>query len=174
MNLESSGSVNNYKTVMFAGGCFWCMAKPYYEYAGVIQVFSGYAGGSEVNPTYEEVKSHKTTHRETIKIIYDPSVISYDELLDIYFETIDPFDGEGQFIDRGFNYTCAVFTSDEEEKSKVNKRLKMLEDEYKMPTYVQVLDEVTFYMAEEYHQDYAIKNPSKMEEELISSGRKKS
>lgn len=173
MNLGSSG-MNQYKSIMFADGCFWCMAKPYYEYDGVISVFSGYAGGLEVNPTYEEVKAHKTTHRETIKIVYDPNVISYDELLDIYFDTIDPFDGEGQFIDRGFNYTCAVFTSVEEEKNKVRKRLQKLEAEYKTPTYVQVLDEVTFYMAEEYHQDYAIKNPKEMEEELITSGRKKS
>jgi len=87
MNLGSSG-MNQYKSIMFAGGCFWCMAKPYYEYDGVISVFSGYAGGLEVNPTYEEVKAHKTTHRETIKIVYDPNVISYDELLFILIPLI--------------------------------------------------------------------------------------
>ena len=112
------------KVAMFAGGCFWCISKPYYECDGVISVYSGYAGGDEVNPTYSDVKSGKTSHRETIKIIYDSNVISYSELLDIYFESINPFDGEGQFIDRGFNYTCAIFTYDIEEINIIGQSFK--------------------------------------------------
>ena len=119
--------MSDYKTAMFAGGCFWCVSKPYYEYDGVIRVYSGYAGGSEVNPTYEEVKSGKTSHRETVMIIYDPNIISYIKLLDIYLDTINPYDGDGQFIDRGFNYTCAIFTDDENEKTLAEFKIKKLE-----------------------------------------------
>ena len=165
--------MNNYKSIMFAGGCFWCMSKPYYEYNGIIKVYSGYAGGTEANPTYEEVKTLKTGHRETIKIIYDPNIITFEALLDIYLDTIDPYDGDGQFIDRGFNYTCAIFTDDEEEIELSLKKLKQLEKDNNLITYVPILPKPTFYMAEEYHQDYAIKNPKEMEIELITSGRKK-
>ena len=165
--------MGKFKEAMFAGGCFWCVSKPYYEYDGVIKVYSGYAGGTEVNPTYEEVKSGKTSHRETILIIYDPNIISYDELLDIYLDTIDPFDSEGQFIDRGFNYTCAIFTDDEEEIKLSTMKIKNIEKLNNTITYIPILPKPIFYMAEEYHQDYAIKNPEEMEEELIMSGRKK-
>lgn len=165
--------MSDYKSAMFAGGCFWCVSKPYYEYDGVIRVYSGYAGGSEANPTYEEVKSGKTSHRETVMIIYDPNVISYIKLLDIYLDTINPYDGDGQFIDRGFNYTCAIFTDDENEKTLAEFRIKELEQISGLTTFVPVLPKPIFYMAEEYHQDYAIKNPEKMEIELITSGRKK-
>ena len=163
----------SFKVAMFAGGCFWCISKPYYEYEGVIHVYSGYAGGTEENPTYEDVKSGKTHHRETIKIIYNPNLITYNELLDIYFTSINPFAGDGQFIDRGFNYSCAVFTDDKEEQNLVLERLVKLEKEFNQKTFVPILPVPKFYMAEEYHQDYAIKNPSEMEKELIISGRKK-
>ena len=161
------------KYAMFAGGCFWCMAKPYYEYDGVIKVVSGYAGGEEINPTYEDVKSGKTGHRETILIEYNPSIITYEELLTIYLDTIDPYDADGQFIDRGFNYTCAIFTDDIDEITLAKSKITQLETESKCKTFIPILPTPVFYKAEEYHQDYAIKNPKKMDLELIKSGRKK-
>ena len=96
------------KEAYFAGGCFWCVT-PIYKMYGVDQVICGYAGGDEVNPTYEQVKHQETGHRETIKLVYDDEKVSYDKLLDIYFANVDPYDGEGQFIDKGFSYTVFTF-----------------------------------------------------------------
>ena len=101
------------KYCVLSGGCFWCMSKPYYEYEGIKKVYSGYCGGTEVNPTYEEVKQQKTSHMESIKLIYDDDIITYNEILEIYFDTIDPFDDGGQFIDRGYSYSLAIFYQDE-------------------------------------------------------------
>ena len=112
----------------FAGGCFWCVT-PVYKMYGVEDVICGYSGGDEENPTYEDVKAQKTGHRETIMLTYDPAKVSYEKLLDIYFANIDPFDGEGQFIDRGFSYTPAIFYSDDTEKTLAEKKIEELEDE---------------------------------------------
>lgn len=167
-NKRLGGSI---KQALFAGGCFWCMAKPYYEYDGVIKVFSGYAGGSEVNPTYEQVKKGLTHHRETVMLEYDSAVISFKQLLDIYFYNIDPFDEGGQFIDRGDNYTCAIYTDDVEERSIATEYINDIEARYNRKVQVKVLGNQVFYMAEEYHQDYALKNPDAMQQELKASGR---
>lgn len=159
------------RQALFAGGCFWCMAKPYYEYDGIDRVFSGYAGGDTVNPTYEQVKTGTTGHRETVMLEYDSAVISFAQLLDIYFDTIDPFDEGGQFIDRGDNYTCAIFTDDETELEITAEFIARIERECNRKVQVKILGDTVFYKAEEYHQDYALKNPEEMEEELKSSGR---
>ena len=156
---------------ILAGGCFWCMAKPYYEYDGIKNVYSGYSGGSEVNPTYEEVKAQKTTHKECVKLIYDDEIISFNEILDIYFDTIDPFDDGGQFIDRGDSYTTAIFYHDDKMKEIAIQYINDVSRRYNRKVVVKILEEKTFYMAEEYHQDYALKNPELMEKELIESGR---
>ena len=165
---HASGTI---KQALFAGGCFWCMAKPYYEYDGVISVVSGYAGGSVVNPTYEQVKSGATGHKEAVLLEYDSAVISYRQLLDIYFDTIDPFDEYGQFIDRGDNYTCAIFTDDVEERKIVADYISNIERQFNRKVAVRLLGSAVFYRAEEYHQDYALKNPDAMQEELKASGR---
>lgn len=169
--VKASYKLANIRQALFAGGCFWCMAKPYYEYDGICKVLSGYAGGSEVNPTYDEVKRGLTHHKETVMLEYDNSVISFKQLLGIYFDTIDPFDEYGQFIDRGDNYTCAIFTDDEEEKSIILDYICRIEAQFERKVQVKVLGRQMFYKAEEYHQDYALKNPEAMEEELKSSGR---
>ena len=161
------------KSCILAGGCFWCMSKPYYEYDGILKVYSGYSGGNEINPKYEDVKSQKTTHRECVKLVYDPNIISYNDILDIYFNTIDPFDDGGQFIDRGDSYTTALFYNSLEMKKEIENYISNLEIKYQKKIVVKVLEEKEFYMAEEYHQDYALKNPELMEKELIDSGRKK-
>lgn len=158
---------------VLAGGCFWCMAKPYYEYEGIKKVYSGYSGGFEVNPTYDEVKKQKTGHMEAVKILFNKEEISYKDILDIYFETIDPFDFGGQFIDRGESYTCAIFYHDDEMKKLALEYLLEIERTYKKKVAVKILAEMNFYIAEEYHQDFALKNPEAMEKELVESGRKK-
>ena len=159
---------------ILAGGCFWCMAKPYYEYDGIKNVYSGYSGDKESNANYEKVKSQKTLHREVIKLEYDENIISYKEILDIYFDTIDPFDDGGQFIDRGNSYTTAIFYHSEEMKKVALDYINKIELQYNKKVAVKILKEMPFYMAEAYHQDYAIKNPILMQEELIESGRLKS
>ncbi len=160
------------KEAYFAGGCFWCVT-PIYKMYGVKDVICGYAGGDEENPTYEDVKAQKTGHRETIKLVYDPERVSYERLLEIYFSNVDPFDGEGQFIDKGFSYTLAVFYNSEEEKTLVEKKLEAVSKESGKETFVEVLPYKNFYEAEEYHQDYYLKNPEAFEKEMIESGRKK-
>ena len=162
---------SNITSCVLAGGCFWCMAKPYYEYDGIIHVYSGYSGGDEILPKYEEVKKQETHHKECVKLIYDESIISYKEILDIYFNTIDPFDDGGQFIDRGDSYTTALFYNDEKVKEEAVSYIEDIERRFEKKVAVKVLEEKVFYMAEEYHQDYAIKNPQEMQKELEESGR---
>ena len=103
------------KKAHFAGGCFWCITPTFKETAGVQDVTCGYCGGDEANPTYEQVKHQETGHRETIKLVYDPEKVSFEKLLDIYFANVDPFDAEGQFIDKGFSYTLAIYYGNEDE-----------------------------------------------------------
>jgi peptide-methionine (S)-S-oxide reductase len=160
------------KEAYFAGGCFWCVT-PIYKMYGVDKVICGYAGGDEVDPTYEEVKHQKTGHRETIKLVYDPEKVSYEKLLDIYFANVDPFDPEGQFIDKGFSYTLAIFYCDDREKELAAKKLVDIEMTQGKKTYVKLLPYKNFYEAEEYHQDYYLKNPEAFERELVESGRKR-
>ncbi len=157
---------------VLAGGCFWCMAKPYYEYEGIINVYSGYSGDNESNAVYEKVKSQVTNHREVVKLEYDENIITYKEILDIYFDTIDPYDDGGQFIDRGNSYTTAIYYHDEVMKEMAMSYIRKIEAKNNRKVAVKILPEMPFYIAEEYHQDYAIKNPEAMEKELIESGRK--
>lgn len=159
-------------TLILAGGCFWCIAEPFYHIDGVKKVISGYTGGSELFPTYELVKDHKTGHREAILIEYDKTKLATSRLIDVYYDHIDPFDDSGQFIDKGFNYTCALFSDNDGACEYVYNRNYHLEKKYNKKVYVDILSEKVFFKAEEYHQDYSIKNPQKMEEELINSGRK--
>ncbi len=160
------------KEAYFAGGCFWCVT-PIYKLYGVRDVICGYSGGDEENPTYEQVKHQETGHRETIKLVYDPERVAYKKLLDIYFANVDPFDAEGQFIDKGFSYTLAIFYSSEEEKTAAEEKIKKIEADSGKKTYVALLPFKNLYEAEEYHQDYYLKNPEAFEKEMIESGRKK-
>lgn len=159
------------KDAYFAGGCFWCVT-PIYKMYGVDKVICGYAGGDEVNPTYEQVKHQQTGHRETIHLVYDPEKVSYDKLLDIYFANVDPYDAEGQFIDKGFSYTLAIFYNSQEEKDMAASKIAKLEEESGRRVQVELLPYKNFYEAEEYHQDYYLKNPEAFEKELVESGRK--
>ena len=160
------------ETAYFAGGCFWCITPAFRELPGVSNVVSGYSGGDEVDPSYLDVKQQKTGHRETIRIDYDPQQVSFDRLMDIFLASVDPYDPDGQFIDRGFSYTLAIYYLSEAQRRAAEGRMKALEDAAGQPVYIRVEPFKSFYAAEEYHQDYYRKNPEAFEEELIASGRK--
>ncbi len=160
------------KKAYFAGGCFWCVT-PIYKIYGVDKVVSGYSGGDEPNPTYADVKAQKTGHRETIMLEYDPAKVSYSQLLEIYLANVDPFDGEGQFIDKGFSYTLAIYYNDEEERKLATEAVNDLKSSSGKEVHIAIEPFKSFYEAEEYHQDYYLKNPEAFEREMIESGRKR-
>ena len=157
------------KYAYFAGGCFWCVTPTFAGLPGVISVTSGYCGGDEADPSYEDVKSQVTGHRETVKIEYDENKISYTALLDVFFNNVDITDGGGQYIDRGRSYTLAIYYSNEEEKQTAMSKIKALgcENTVAAESYKK------FYDAEEYHQNFYLKQPEKFKEELELSGRNK-
>ncbi|MDT2704640.1 MULTISPECIES: peptide-methionine (S)-S-oxide reductase MsrA [Enterococcus] len=147
---------------IFAGGCFWCMVQPFDEQPGIYTVTSGYTGGHVENPTYEQVLSHTTGHTEAVEIIFDPKIISYEELLQIYWQQTDPTDAFGQFQDRGDNYRPVIFYLNEEQKIAAEKSRQALADSgvFADPIVTKIEPAQPFYEAEGYHQDYYKKNPS--------------
>lgn len=155
----------------FAGGCFWCMAKPYTDLPGVIETTSGYCGGSEPSPTYEDVKHQLTHHRETVRIVFDESLVSFEELLGVYFYNIDPFDDGGQFIDRGRSYTCAVYWANDAQRESAETAVARIGAEYGRTVCVSIEPFDVFWPAEDDHQDYARKNPDAYRKEYEESGR---
>ncbi len=155
----------------FAGGCFWCMEKPFHMLEGVSSAVSGYCGGTEENPAYADVKAQRTMHRETVCVDFDEERITFSELLELYLSSIDPFDEGGQFIDRGRSYTCAVYYTDESQKTLCGQRLRELENTCGRKAAVAVEPYLRFWPAEEYHQDYARRNPEAYRKELEESGR---
>jgi methionine-S-sulfoxide reductase len=161
------------KTAYFAGGCFWCITPTFQEMEGVDSVTSGYSGGMEENPSYEDVKYQRTGHRETIRIAYDEDLVSYAQLLDIFLSGVDPFDEGGQFIDRGHSYTLAVYYETEQERQLAADAIAALEKESGQKVYISLEPFTAFYTAEEEHQDYYRKHPEEFRQELIDSGRLK-
>ena len=159
------------KTAYFAGGCFWCITPVFQEMDGVYRVVSGYSGGDEADPVYEDVKYQRTGHRETILVDYDETKVTFPELLEIFLGGVDPFDAGGQFIDRGHSYTLAVYYLTEEEKLLTQTRIRKLEETAGQPVYISVEPFKSFYSAEEEHQDYYLKHPEEFRKELIDSGR---
>lgn len=166
-------NIEDYETAVFAGGCFWCMEPPFEKLDGVIDAISGYTGGSLENPTYEQVSSGSTEHIESVKVVYDADVISYEELLDVFWRQIDPTDSGGQFVDRGYQYTSAIFYNTEEEKRLAEESLKALDDSdrFDEPIVTPIRETKAFYKAEEYHQDYYIKSDVKYKYYRSRSGR---
>ena len=158
-------------TAYFAGGCFWCITPTFRELAGVYNVTSGYSGGLEENPAYEDVKYQRTGHRETIRIDYDPEQVTFRELFDLFLDGVDPFDEGGQFIDRGHSYTLAVYWLTEEEKKIAQEGIRALEAQSGRTVFISVEPLRSFYCAEEEHQDYYRKHPVEFHQELIDSGR---
>lgn len=157
----------------FAGGCFWCMVKPFDEQPGIESVISGYTGGHVENPTYEEVCSETTGHLEAVQITFDPDIYPYEKLVRLYFTLIDPTDDGGQFYDRGQSYTTAIFYHDEEQHE-IATRVKDELDatgKFSKPIAVKIREAEPFYVAEDYHQYYYKKNPTRYNLYHIGSGR---
>ncbi|GAK10060.1 peptide-methionine (S)-S-oxide reductase MsrA [Geomicrobium sp. JCM 19038] len=145
----------------FAGGCFWCMVGPFQAQDGVTKVRSGYTGGHTEDPTYREVCSDTTGHVEAIQIDFDPGVVSYDRLLEIFWMNIDPTDADGQFNDRGDSYKTAIFYHSDEQKDSAEKSRTQLEKSgpFEGKVITPIVPAKVFYDAEEEHQDYHLKNP---------------
>ncbi len=145
----------------FAGGCFWCMEQPYDKLEGVISTTSGYMGGTVRNPTYEEVSSGSTGHAEVVQVVYDPKKVSYEKLLEVYWHNVDPTVKDRQFCDAGNQYRTTIFVhTDEQRKQAENsKALLTMTKPFKDPIVTPVVTATEFWPAEEYHQDYYLKNP---------------
>jgi peptide methionine sulfoxide reductase msrA/msrB len=161
------------RVATFAGGCFWCTEADFEKVPGVVKVISGYAGGQKKNPTYEEVSAGTTGHVEAVQVYYDPSKVTYGQLLDTFWRHIDPTDGGGQFVDRGAQYRGVIFYQDEEQKQLAGKSKEALDHSgrFKKPVVTDILKFTNFYPAEEYHQDYYKKNPIRYRYYRNGSGR---
>ncbi len=161
------------KTAIFAGGCFWCMQQPFDHAKGVVKTVVGYSGGKEADPTYSQVSAHKTGHRESIEVTYDPSQISYEQLLDIFWRNINPTQANGQFADIGLSYQAAIFYANDEEKrlAEASKEKLAKSGKFQKPIVTEILPAMKFYPAEDYHQKYYQKNPAAYEAYHIGSGR---
>jgi peptide-methionine (S)-S-oxide reductase len=148
------------KVATFAGGCFWCMEPPFDKLPGVVATISGYTGGTKTNPTYEEVSSGTTGHAESVDVIYDPKKITYEQLLDVFWHNVDPFDQYGQFCDKGDQYKGAIFYHDEvQHRAAIASRDAVQRRFPKQRVVTDIIAAGRFWPAEEYHQDYHKKNP---------------
>ncbi|UCD65914.1 MAG: peptide-methionine (R)-S-oxide reductase MsrB [Deltaproteobacteria bacterium] len=170
-NNASAMSHNKDKKATFAGGCFWCMEKPFEQVDGVLSVTSGYTGGRTENPNYQNYGAGG--HIEAVEIAYEPDKVSYEQLLDIFWRQIDPTDAGGQFVDRGKEYSTAIFYHSEEQKKLAEKSKKNLADKeiFDKPIVTPIIPATVFYSAEDYHQDYYKKNPLRYKLYRFGSGR---
>lgn len=159
------------RTAIFAGGCFWCTEADYDKVDGVLSTVSGYIGGDVPDPTYSQVSGGRTGHYEAVAIEYDPSVVSYEELVDHFWRTVDPLDAGGQFCDRGDQYRTAVFVADDEERAAAEQSKDEAEERLGKEVVTEILPTTQFYTAEGYHQDYYKKNPNKYKFYRFSCGR---
>jgi peptide-methionine (S)-S-oxide reductase len=155
----------------FAGGCFWCMEPPYDKLDGVISTISGYAGGKTKNPTYDEVSRGTTGHTEVVQVTYDPKKITYEKLLDVFWRNVDPLTPNRQFCDVGSQYRTAIFYHDETQKRLAEESKKALGKRFKEPIVTEIVAYTEFYPAEDYHQDYYIKNPLRYKYYRYNCGR---
>lgn len=173
IKMTQNNNYENIKIATFAGGCFWCMIEPFKVLKGVVGTRSGYTGGYVVNPTYKEVKAQTTGHYEAVQIAYDPSIVSYEKLLEIFWRQIDPMDDKGQFQDRGSSYKAAIFYHDDEQREKAEASKKALDESNRFPGPIvtEILLAETFYPAEDYHQDFYIKSPLEYKADRKASGR---
>jgi peptide-methionine (S)-S-oxide reductase len=145
----------------FAGGCFWCTESDFDKVPGVISTTSGYTGGHVANPTYEQVSSGGTGHAESVEVAYDPRKVSYEKLLTYYWHHVDPLVQNRQFCDVGEQYRTAIFVHNDEQRRLAEESKKKVEAELKKPVYTQIVQAGPFYKAEDYHQDFYLKNPAK-------------
>jgi len=161
------------QTAVFAGGCFWCTESDFEKVDGVVEVISGYTGGSKANPTYEQVSAGGSGHVEAVKVVYDPDRLTYAQLLQVFWRHVDPTDGGGQFVDRGSHYRSVIFYSSEKERSlaEASKQNLAASGRFGKPIATEILPLGEFYPAEEYHQDYYKKDPINYRDYRSGSGR---
>ncbi len=145
----------------FAGGCFWCMEHPFDELEGVISTTSGYIGGHQAHPTYEQVSAGSTGHAEAVQVTYDPAAVSYERLLEVFWHNVDPLDAGGQFCDRGSQYRTAIFYHTDEQRQQAEASKLAMASNGTLPGKIvtEIVQASEFYRAEEYHQDYYQRNP---------------
>ena len=163
----------NLAKATFAGGCFWCMEPPFDKLPGVVSTTSGYTGGNKLNPTYREVSDGETGHTEAVQIVYDPAKISYEQLLNVFWRNVDPTVKNQQFCDHGSQYRTGIFVHDDQQKKLADaSRAALLKSK---PFKAEIVTEITaasmFYPAEDYHQDYYLKNPVKYKFYRFNCGR---
>ncbi|MDO6439185.1 peptide-methionine (R)-S-oxide reductase MsrB [Cyclobacterium sp. 1_MG-2023] len=171
--IDMESYAGNTEKATFAGGCFWCIESPFEGIDGVLSVVSGYAGGKEKNPTYSQVSSGKTSHKEAVQVTFDPDVISYSEVIDIFFQQYDPTDKGGSFYDRGSQYESAIFYHNNAQK-KAAESIKQQIDAagiFDKSIVTPIVKFTNFYPAEEYHQDYYKKEPQAYKSYRTGSGR---
>ena len=163
----------NTEIATIAGGCFWCIEAPFEKIEGVKKVISGYAGGTEPDPTYKQVSSGNTGYREAVQVYFDPDILSYSEILDIYWKQFDPTDEGGSFYDRGHQYTSAIFYHDEVQKQVAFDSKEALDKAgiFRNAIVTPIIENTTFYPAEDYHQDYYKKDPDRYYSYRKGSGR---
>jgi len=149
------------ESAIFAGGCFWCEETAFEGLPGVVSVTSGYIGGHKKNPTYDEVSAGGTGHAEAVEVIYDPKVITYGKLLDVFWRNVDPFQANGQFCDHGTQYRSAIFYRGDSQRQAAEESKRKLEEEprFRGKIVTQIVPATTFYPAEDYHQDFYKKSP---------------
>ena len=152
--------LSRYSQATFASGCFWCVEAVFESVKGVEEAESGYAGGKEPNPTYEQVGTHATGHAEAVKVYYDPAVVSYATLLKVYFGSMDPTQVNGQGPDRGAPYRSMIFYKNNEEKTQAQNYIAEIQRNYTSPIAVELVPFEKFWIAEDYHQDYVRHNPN--------------
>jgi methionine-S-sulfoxide reductase len=157
---KAAASKPKYETATFAGGCFWCMQPPFDKTRGVVQTVVGYTGGKETNPTYEQVSSKRTGHAEAIEVTFDPSVVSYEQLLDVFWRAIDPTQPDGQFADIGPQYQTHIYFHNEGQRKAAEASKERLgqSGKFSRPIAVKIVPASVFWPAEEYHQKYYKKN----------------
>ncbi len=164
---------NEQERAYFSGGCFWCMEAAFDAIQGVTKTTSGYMGGTVKRPTYPQVSSGMTGHYETVEVTYNPSQITFEELLQAFWHNVDPLDGDGQFADRGQQYSTVIFHLNNAQRDLAKKSKQSIEKELGQVVQTQIVPASEFYPAEEYHQDYSKKNPLRYEFYKYGSGRPK-
>ncbi len=168
---QQSTDTEGVETAIFAGGCFWCVESDFDQVPGVLETVSGYSGGETTRPTYKN--HHQGRHREVVQITYDPQQVSYEELLHVFWRSIDPTDAGGQFCDRGHSYTTAVYSMDAAQQQAAVKSLETINEQalVKQPIVTAIEPAAEFWRAEEYHQDYYMKNPLRYKYYRAACGR---
>ena len=175
MSSNAALGENTKAKAYFAGGCFWCMEEAFESVDGVLWVFSGYMGGNVANPTYEQVSAGRTGHAEAVEVTYDPTKVSYQQLLEAFWRNVDPLTPNAQFCDHGSQYRSAVFYATDEEKRLAEASKAAIEQtkQFPAPIVTELVPASTFYQAEDYHQDYYKKNPFRYKYYKYNCGRAK-